>query len=98
MSQQEKQALTSLFGIIKNLTNEAGEKRRKAYRKSLYPDFATDTGHAQDLRHELQGQIKPISRLEYLTTVATDYLTEEIQLHELQEIINEARLQELILN
>lgn len=98
MSRQEQQALFSLFGLLKQQNDLIGESRRKAYRKSLKPDYHQDTDHTRNLKDELQNQLKAIARAEYLNQVGTDYLNGDIQLAELQEIINEARVQELILN
>lgn len=98
MSRQEQQALLSLFGLLKQQNDLIAESRRRAYRKSLYPDFFQETDHTRNLKHELQGQLHAIARADYLNQVGTDYLNGDIQLAELQEIINEARIQELILN
>lgn len=98
MSLQEQQALFSLFGLLKQQNDLIGESRRKAYRKSLQPDYHQNTDHTRNLKDELQNQLKAIARAEYLNQVGTDYLNGDIQLAELQEIINEARVQELILN
>ena len=98
MSLQEKTALLSLFGLLKQQNDLIGESRRKAYRKSLQPDFFQETDYTRELKDELQKQLKAIARSEYLNQVGTDYLNGDIQLAELQEIINEARIQELILN
>lgn len=98
MSLQEKTALLSLLGLLKQQNDLIGESRRKAYRKSLQPDYHQDTDHTRNLKHELQGQLNAIARADYLNQVATDYLKGEIRLEELQKIINEARIQELILN
>jgi hypothetical protein len=98
MSQQEQQALLSLFGLLKQQNDLIAESRRRAYRKSLYPDFFQETDHTRNLKHELQGQLHAIARADYLNQVATDYLKGEIRLEDLQEIINEARIQALILN
>lgn len=98
MSLQEQQALFSLFGLLKQQNDLISESRRRAYRKSLKPDFFQETDYARELRHELQGQLHALSRADYLNQVATDYLKGDIRLEDLQEIINEARIQELILN
>lgn len=98
MSQQEQQALFSLFGLLKQQNDLIAESRRRAYRKSLKPDFFQETDYTRQLKDELQGQLHAIARADYINQVATDYLRGEIRLEELQEIINEARIQELILN
>jgi hypothetical protein len=98
MSQQEQQALFSLFSLLKQQNDLIGESRRRAYRKSLKPDFFQETDQTRNLKDELQHQLKAIARAEYLNQVGMDYLKGDIQLVELQEIINEARIQELILN
>lgn len=98
MSQHEQQTLCSLFGLLKQQNDLIGESRRKAYRKSLQPDYHQDTDHTRTLKDELQKQLKAIARAEYLNQVGIDYLSGSITLVELQEIINEARIQELMLN